>query len=302
MRCTWLVACVLAFGLILGSLRVPAATTDLPSVRRALGGETDALTPAPDADARLVDTIAKSVTLRLGNGDADWKPTHPLWPSVYARVRADLERETPALTADFQAAAGRSVARLVSAVAAEVSPADIEAILTYYNTPQGQRYLALMSRLDGILGRGLTPPPGYDPKTSPAEPLPDEQQRALLEMMMLSRLMQAASAAQELSVAMHGDPSGFGGVAFMMTLGLRFHQPEAIALQAQYAADIPAFTEFEKTAAAHSLFRALGRAMFLPQQPPTRVFDEIVEKAQLRHGQDWRAFYRSETGHTTTTE
>jgi hypothetical protein len=295
----WLVPVALAC-----SVPLSAATADLDSVRRALGDESEAWTPATPAlvnQAQLVDAVARRATLRLGQGAADWKPTHPLWPNVYARVRADLESEGPTLSTDLAAAAQGGFSRLVGAVAAEVSPSDIEAILAYYRTAEGQRYATLLLRLDSLTARAYAPPPGYDPK-APSAPLPDDQQRALLEMMTLSRPMQAAIAAQQLGAAMHADTSGFPAVGFVMALSLRLHQSEAAALYAQYAADIPAFTEFEKTAAAQSLFRALGRAVFLSKQPPLNSLDEVVKRAEQRHGKDWQDFYRTETGRSRTTE
>jgi hypothetical protein len=276
-----------------------AASADLVTVRQALGyDDSSAPTPLTGNHPRLLDAIANAATLRLGQGDPQWKPANPLWPSVYTRVRADLEPEAAQIEADLTAASQQVLDRLVSAVAAEVSQPDIDAILAYYGSAEGQRYQALMHQLDLLVAGGFLPPPGYDRKTAPP-PLPEDQQKAILGMMMLSRQMQAASGASEVGAAMHADTSGLGGVAFMAAGALNFHQTAASSLYSQYAPDLAAFEAFERTAAAHSLFRALGRALFLSKPPPLgpSILDAAVKGAEQRHGRDWQSYYRAETGH-----
>lgn len=271
------------------------ATADLEAVKRALGTSgTVSLSPTPAASARLVEVIAKQETVQLGRGDREWKPSNPRWAGVYAQVRADLEAEAPELSAELAAATQRFSDHLADAVAAEMSESDVAAILAYYDTEQGKRYVALMSRLDSLLAGGLAdamPPTDLAAKAAPA-PLAEDRQTRLLEFMTLSRTMQAASAAQQVGTAMHADTSGLGGVAFLMALSLRFHQEEVVALYTQYEPDIPAFTEFEKTPAAQNLFRAFGRVMFLSKQPPPVPVIEVISRVEERHQKAWQELYR----------
>ena len=106
---------------------------------------------------------------------------------------------------------------------------------------------------------------------------------------MLSRLCQTVI---DLAQTRH-DPSGGGGIGFLMAPAIIKRQKELEALDKEYDGDLASFEIFTKTDAAQHLFVAMGEAM----QHRTQ-FDSIADSfkaPEQKHESEWKALYLAQS-------
>jgi hypothetical protein len=278
--------------LIVALLFVPhisRAQVDTAVVAKILGGE-ELSRPHEMDDAtsnKLLDVMSNSATKLLGQDNKDWNASSPRWKTVYDRVHSDLESEMPSILADIKSNGPKMQQAYEADIAAHISQSDVDAILAYYDAPEGQRYQEFLRAVDRIIGSAnfvFT-----DDERQAATKLPPEQKEQDVRMLMLSRLFQPVVA---MSQARH-DPSGGGGIGFLMTPAIIKRQKELEALDKEYDGDLVSFETFTKTDAAQHLFVAMGEAM----QHRTQ-FDSIADSfkaAEQKHESEWKALYLAQS-------
>jgi len=282
----WLIG---ACGLLSGAR---ADEADIAAVRRIVGGGDlpQQTIPDPERIRKLLDTVARAETQRLGS--TDWSPSNPHWEPVYQQVRSDLEAEQQPIAASLREA-GQAVGEgYIAAIATALSPQDAKTILDYYHSPEGQRYEQFMRRVDAVMvWKGVASIPRE--ASSQPDTIPEQQRREYGEMLMLSHTYQGGLALTSAARAAHQDTSGSAAFAFLVGFAIRDHQAEVAAIFADYREDLPAFSAFEKTPASQSLFRAMGQAMELSPQW-SKPFHDALESIGSRHRDAWKAVYAAQ--------
>jgi hypothetical protein len=268
-----------------------AADVDVAAVRRIVAGDElpEQRLQEPERIRNMLDSVARDETQRLGS--TDWTPSHPKWAPLYHQVRSDLEAEQPAIVASLEAVQG-ATDHWLAAIASGLSPQDLKAILAYYDSAEGQRYEQFIRRVDALMVQGLASKPGD--ASSPPDTLSQQQQHDYTEMLMLSRTFLTALAFTSAAQAAHQDTSGFGAMAALVGMALRFHQPEVAAVFAEYRDELPAFSAFEKTPAAQNLFKAMGQAWELTLQLG-KPFSAALESIRNKYRDRWMAAYAAQT-------
>jgi hypothetical protein len=278
--------------LIMALLLVPHtswAQVDTAVVAKILGGEELSRPPEMDdaANKKMLDIISSSATKLLDQDNKDWNASSPRWKTVYDRVHADLEPEMPSILAAIRSNGQRMQQAYEADIAAHLSQSDVDAILAYYGAPQGQRYQEFMRAVDKIIGAAnfvIT-----DDERQAATKLTPEQRQQYVRMLMLSRLCQPVIALSQI----RRDPSGGGGIGFLMGPAIVHRQKELEALDKEYGGDLAGFETFTKTDAAQHFFAAMGQAMEHRTQ-----FDSIADSfktVEQKHESEWKALYLAQS-------
>jgi hypothetical protein len=267
---------------------------DPASIARILGTESSPHADAQDRDTntKMLDGIAKLHTRLLDQGNPDWNASHPKWKLIFDHIRDDFEADMPAIITATKAAAPRIEHDYEIEIASQLSKADVDAILAYYNSPPGKRYEALMQRLDRVMNSGGASLFTGDAPAS-SQPTPEQMQR-YLRLLQLSHLFRSMMAVSEIDKAAHRDASGTAAISFMAAAAARKNQAELETLSAEYADEISAFEVFEQTDASKHLYRAMGMAIPKLATKANPIAEAINAVAQ-KHQNEWRALYRAQT-------
>jgi uncharacterized protein DUF3455 len=268
-----------------------APATDLPTVRRLAGSTLVSILRSQGLDSvdALIEPLANSETRRVSGGDSTWGPSDPLWPTIYAQVRSDLETDKPQIAAALQATQQAETEYLLS-VAANLAPEHVKALLTYYDTPPGRRYAALMRELDGVMN---SPALALRPPLTAPSAAATQDDKEPLRMLMRSHPARAATAHFDTLRAAGGDPGAGASWSFMLAMTANAHRQQIESIYAQYAADLPAVESFQSTPAAQGLFAAMAQAEVLRSQLVKPYLDEL--NAIHGRAQPWQASYLSQT-------
>ncbi|MGO8918047.1 MAG: hypothetical protein ACLQJR_19275 [Stellaceae bacterium] len=284
--------------LMSGWLLVPSETwgdqIDPTVVARILGQENP---PRSDPQAattteKMADYLANIETKQLGQNDRDWNASNPKWKSVFDHVRSDLQTDLPAAMAAARAATPAFTRDYEADIAAQLLPSDVDAILTYYASPEGGRYQAFMRRIDAITGTGMASLGAGDSPPVAGQTTAEQLQRNL-RMVRLSRTFQAAMAAMKADMEAHRDLTGYSGIGILEGVAASRNQAELETLDKQYAADLPGFEAFSKSDSAQHFFKAMGAASIrlARRQNP---FAELMQAAAKKHEIEWKALYQAE--------
>ena len=280
--------------LILALLFVPHtswAEVDTAVVAKILGEE---LSLSPEIDdeksKKMLDTMSNSAAKLLDQNNKDWNASSPKWKTVYDRVHADLESEMPSILAAGKSQAQELLRACEADIASHLSQSDVDAILAYYGTPEGQRYQEFIRRVDKIMNLGAASFTNLGNERPAATKLTPEQTKQYVRMLMLSRLFQSILASSQIAKSPVQDTSGYGDyLGFAMGLAANKSQDELEALDKEYAGDLTGFEAFTKTDAAQHLFAAMGQAMLRTAKinPLADSFKAVFQK----HESEWKALY-----------
>jgi hypothetical protein len=283
----------IVLSLIAAVLSVPHASwsqVDAAVIPKLLGDQLSHPADLDDAKSKkLLDVISNAATKSLDQNNKDWNASSPKWQVVYDRVHADLESEMPTIREELESQTHKLQKDGEAEIAAHLSQSDVDAILAFYGTPEGQRYQEFAPKADRILTLGMrnlaslgTPGSGQQAAAQATR----EQSTQYIKMLMLSHTylsIVAASQAQE-------DPTGYAGVVgFGIGVAVRDNPQELEALDKKYAADLTSFEAFTKTDAAQHLWMATGQTML--RMAKDNSLTSIFTTAVQRHESDWKALY-----------
>jgi hypothetical protein len=271
---------------------IARAEADTASVAKILAGDERFGTAHMDDQEieKLLDTVAGSETKRLDQNNSDWNASSPEWKPVYDRIRADLESEKPSIIA----AMNNELQAQEADIASQLSQSDVDAILAYYRTPEGQRYQEFMRRVDKILVAGELAFVKRDLQRTAARPSPDQMKR-YFRMLQLSRMVQPIIVSSQMAEANHQGAEWYGSgdmIAFMGAAAINKSPQELDTLDKAYAGDLAGFEAFTKSPPAQHLFAAMGQSMvnFAKTGQPADPIRTVVQK----HESEWMALYRAQ--------
>lgn len=269
---------------------------DVVSLREAVPGLND----RADVDS-VVDCFAPMQMRVIGGNDSTWKRDNPNWMPVLALVREDFKRDLePALIA--QAA---DVAVLWNReLAGHLSAAQIDALLAFYRSDTGRRYLAFQKRLMAIQVEGSTEllnaiaSVERDSKTILESEPSSARVDARKKLIALSWLTQIRP---QMGVA--GSPSHGASASddkemddMLIDAIVKTRGPQLDALLEQYQSDLAAFSAFHASPMAQALLAVYGEVA--KDAPAERGkarsdFAAVLQKSVERHTPAWRAAYEA---------
>lgn len=198
-----MIACLLA-------QKIWAKQVDTASINKILGTE-NLPHPDPMDDAttkRVLDTTANSETRNLDPFNQNWNASSPEWKPVFDHIRADLESELPNSIAALQANPLKMQQDYEADIASHLAQSDVDSILTYYGTSEGQRYQDFIRKIDKIMSAGVGSIFAKEEAQSAAAWPAPEQAKQYARMLVLSHLAQPTMAQVQIAEAAGGDTSG----------------------------------------------------------------------------------------------
>lgn len=264
------------------------------------------------ADPRLPSVLATIQTRQLGGGAGikDWNEKNPKWKPIYDHIRADLEKDLPTLPAaaaaayaeDIRCEAGKCYAQ---DIASNLQPADVDAILAYFDTPGGKGFQAFQQQIGSIFTSGLLsstqhalpqtaadhPNNGPDSHAENILPTPEQMQR-FLRMLRLSILVQSIKAMSETARSGKQDTSDDGSMFFLGAAMAR-NNTKLEELDRQYRNDLPGFEAFTETDASRHFIEAMAKADATSTKRKLLAVEGLQGIANT-HQQDWGALFKAE--------
>jgi hypothetical protein len=264
------------------------------------------------ADPPLPSVMATIMTQQLagGAGIKDWDEKNPKWKPIYDHIRADLEEDLPTLPAAAAAAyaedrrceAGKCYAQ---DIASNLQPADVDAILAYFDTPEGKRFQAFQQQIGSMYVTGLLSlVPHSLPQTAADHPnnrqdsqagsIPptSEQIQRCLRMLRLSILVQSTKAMIESARSGKQDTSDDVSMFFLGAAVAR-NKTKLEQLDLQYRNDLPGFEAFSETNASRHFIEAMRRA-HAKSVSRTMSTLEGLQGIAKKHLLEWRALFKAE--------
>jgi len=258
----------------------------------------------------LPGAMAIAQTRQLGAGVRDWNAENPKWKPVYDHIRTDLENDLPTLPA-ADAAAYAEYRRCEAGkcytqdIASNLQPADIDAILAYFDTPEGKRFQTFQQQIDSIYISGLHPlkqrslpqtaanssNKGQDSQANSFPTSPEQMQR-YLRMLNLSILVQSTKAIAGAAHSDKQDPSD-NGLLFFMAAAMGRNKTKLEELDLQYRNDLPGFGAFNESDASQHFIEAMGKAdakEFRRIMFALKGLQDIVNT----HQQEWKDLFKTE--------
>jgi hypothetical protein len=132
-----------------------AVKIDPVSIDRILGNENLPHPDELDADKynKILDQIANSETNLLDTNNKEWNSSNPKWKPIFDRIRTDLESVIPPITLNVELTNIEHNYKLD--ITSQLSKSDVDSILAYYDSPQGQRYQDFIHRIDLEMNSGV---------------------------------------------------------------------------------------------------------------------------------------------------
>ena len=266
------------------------------------------------ADHGLLSVVANAQTRQLsaGTGIKDWDKKNPKWKPIYDHIRADIEKDLPNLPADAAAAYAESSRCengkcYVQEIASNLQPADVDAILAYFDTPEGKRFQAFQQQISSIVTSGLlslVPPSlglteakkliiGQDSQAE-STPLSAEQSHSFLRMLLLSILFQSTKATALTGKSGKQDVQD-DGLVFSLELGaaMNMNKTKLADLDLQYRNDLPSFETFTEADASRHFIEAMGIAG-AKSASRTRLALAGLQGIANKHQQEWRVLFKAD--------
>jgi hypothetical protein len=257
--------------------------------------------------------VATIQTRQLGAfaGIKDWDEKNPKWKPIRDRIRADLEKDLPTLPA-AAAAAYAEWERCEAAkcyaqdIASNLQPTDVEAILAYFDTPEGKRFQTFQQEIGSIYGAGIVsfmpprlqqtaamhPNNGQDSQAKSIPPSAEQMQR-FLRMLKLSILFQSTKAATEVGKSGKQDSSGGEVFALFMAAAINKNKAKLEELDLQYRNDLAGFEVFSETDASRHFIEALAKADAKSDSRMKSAL-EVLQGIANKHQQEWRVLLKAE--------
>jgi hypothetical protein len=267
-----------------------------------------------EADARLPSVLATIQTRQLGVGAGikDWDKKNPKWKPIHDRIRSDLEKYLPTLPA----AAASSYAEYSRCevgkcyeqdIASNMQPADVDAILAYFDTPEGKRFQSFQQQIGSIFLSGILAitqpslsqiaaksPNNEQESQAKSIPLSAEQKLRFMKMLTLSLSFQSTKAMIEDTKSGKQDPSSAGEVfVFYMAAAMSRNEKKLEEMDLQYRNDLPGFKVFTETDALRHFIEAMGKAD-AKSVTRTRSALEGLQGIANMHQQEWKVLFKAE--------
>jgi TonB family protein len=293
-RLSNLLAMLLFLVACLAPQRIRAEQVDTALIRKILGTENLPHTDQMDDETsrEMLDRIANYETRNLDPGNREWTVSSSKWKAVYDRIHADLESELPNTT--LQTNDLKRQQDYEDDIASHLSQSDVDSILAYYSTPEGQRYQGFKRRIDEIMAAGVASSLAKeDVQSTAAWPAP-EQAKQYARMLVLSHAAESIMAQVQIAEAAGGDTSASTVLHIYVAGAIKKSPQELGTLSREYENDLSGFEAFSKTAAAQHLFTAMAHAMF-DSAKKNPLADSIIGVEQ-KHAGEWKAFYLAQVG------
>lgn len=290
--------------------KILAEQVDTASIRKILGTEN---LPHPDpmddeTSKKQLDSIANYETTRLAPGNQNWNVSSLKWKPVYDRIRADLESELLTSIAARQANPLKMGQYYEADIASHLSQSDVDSILTYYSTPEGQRYQDFIRKIDEIWHSGVgSLRAKEDVQSTAAQPadlqstaveLAPEQMKQYGRMLLLSHPAQSTMAQVRIAEAAGGDTSGSTVIGICAIEAINKSPQELEALSREYGNDLSGFEAFSGTGAAQHFFVAMEQATmhFI------KTLSDSIKAVEQKHASEWKALYLAQIGDPPSAE
>jgi hypothetical protein len=238
------------------------------------------------SSTRFNSALTSSVGLLVRQNLQLIDPDNQLQGQALSTVSKTMTRDIRAtVTRAFQSInLNQLSSSLSTSYARQLSGQDLDSLLAYYHSEQGQRYLAFSTELNATLGDGLnqlgTQPFSYTRAQQPDSTLLANR-RALISMSSIGLQLRAANAAGLVK------PSGaaFGLITEFMSMG---SGDVLDRINQHFAKDLPAFNAFQHSPAA--MHQALAEWQWTEQS--ATLFAPALEQATrdlAAYQKKWRA-------------
>lgn len=269
------------------------------------------------AEPPLPSVVATIQTQQLGGGAGikDWDEKNPKWKPIYDHIRADLEKDLPTLppaaaaayAEDRRCESGKCYAQ---DIASNLQPADVDATLAYFDTPEGKRFQAFQQQIGSMYVTGLLsllphslpqtaadrPNNRQDSRAESIPPTPEQIQRCLrmlrISILVQSTLVQSTKAVIETARSGKHDTSDDGTMYFLGAAVAR-NKTKLKELDLQYRNDLPGFEAFSETNASRHFIEAVRRAHAKSVSRTMSALEGLLGIAK-KNQREWRDLFKAE--------
>jgi hypothetical protein len=281
------VASVALFAICVAAPALAQAQDVKPQVARIVAIEVapPPVTPSPPTDAQMATMIdhITDMEMRGLSPVPDWGPSAPQWAPMRQRVRDDIQADMPQLLAKATSAVTGQYSDMLNDVAGRVQQADIDKITAYLDTPEGKRYAAFESKLNGLMNQLQQSAPGPHPKAS-LTPKQIQDYVAIIAESQMVRMM--------LYVGSHGAETSDPGLAGVIGANAMMQRPDAFEdLDKQYNGDIDGFDAFQKSVAMQRFSAATYSAIQKDVDKSKRPNPSGIVDILAAHRPAWLAYY-----------
>jgi hypothetical protein len=240
---------------------------------------------------RTVDDVAPDLVKALDPDNAMWTPANGRWHTVSEFVKADLRK-------DVQSALRVSAAQLAQLTAreyvAQAQDSDMQALLRFLETPDGNRYVAFQNEIRPLLYTTLASLMAQDPMP---EDVPTDlilrQRKELLSMALEYRVVKDGGRTSTTELR--------PGSVTVAENAARREGAVLDALFAEYEPFLPRFQSFTDSNTAKHFFSAVEPALRTERALSSTATTDFAEQEFDRYVQRWRAIYGPPMRVTTRT-
>jgi hypothetical protein len=240
---------------------------------------------------RTVDDAAPDLVKALDPDNALWTPANGRWHAVSEFVKADLRKDVQSALRVSAAQVSRLTAR---EYVAQAQDTDMDALLSFLETPDGSRYVAFQNEIRPLLYSALASLLAQDPvpEDEPTD-LTLRQRKKLLSMALEYRVVKdgGGTSTAELrpgSVTVAENAARREGVVLD-------------ALFAEYEPFLPRFQSFTDSNTAKHFFAAVEPSLRTERALSSTATTDFAEQEFDRYVQRWRAIYGPPMRVTTRT-
>lgn len=276
----------------------PVTPPDALQIERLLAGQQLKTSPSltqPGGDA--AGEISNCVQENIGAVDPsnpNWNDKDPRWEPMRQTIALDCARRREERVKTVEPELQRMYRdALANSYAHRLSHRDADALIGFYATETGHRFLAFQTRLTTLefnAMQRLERAGGAKAPASPATPPPDVMKRRTAILLMSRQILLML---QWQSDAAHtGDDAGGGALAPIMMSATATLEGDAIdRIQKEFARELPAFSAFLSSRAEKNEIRALADAQLSFGKASAT---QLIKLAPEWNGdlQKWREQYR----------
>jgi ankyrin repeat protein len=256
-----------------------------------------------DRDINSAVALFAALQLRvIGGDDPTWKGDNPNWKPVFNMVRDDLKRDLKpvlnAQTTDLAPVWDRTLA-------AHLSTAEINGLLSFYRADVGRSYLAFQKRLISIQGEAAAAlivavaSGGIEPdralESSPPSKAQMDGRDRVIALSWISKIRPALGAVG--SPSRGANPSEDQSLNDMTDrAAVKLRGPELDALSRKYQRDFTAFVTYQESPMAQALIAVYGAMMKEAVGHASSggaAFTSALEHSVEIHTPAWKAAYEA---------
>ena len=245
-------------------------------------------TPSAESVSACVDHYL----IEVAPGDRSWGPTDSRWDIVRAVIMQDCSVQADAYSAKVAPVLRKTYSEtLRQNYESHLSSMDADALIRFYDSEIGNRYLAFQKELTAVAGLGMSQlfrgKLAPDSRTSASEVM-----TARIRLLRLARTFSMLIVANEDAHRTGGDASGAPPIMIMMRVAAE-NQGEALdRIRRKYSADLRDFTDFTESQPEADELRALYEATNAAGAAAVPVAAEINPEMNGNLNK-WRELYRS---------